>query len=290
MDPREVELNALVARAKGEQSELRLIELFPEAKRLYEELHPETKQGGDRTRQIPKKGSWCAFHVWAAGQMGLSTSTVYRRLDQAAALSNLDRDARDAMEGTILANRIGIAVRIAAIPESRTQLVLVEVFISAGMRKGKAELDKAEKAFGTAKEKRTEKEKEPAPEPSSDDGSSSQPQPGEGGQSEEGDHPHDGGGGSPEAGALPAILAALGANDAVECAAVVDQLRVEAAGVANLRGEVEALKRTNKALEAEIAMYQAAPIGRLYRLLGAKSASDALAKVKALMENRDAAA
>lgn len=290
MDARDEELDALIERMNGEQSELRLVELLPEAKRLYEELHPETRQGGDRTKQISKKGSWKAFHHWVEGKTGVSQTTVYRRLEQAAALSKLDLAARDAMNGTILSNRIGIALRIAAIPEERTQLVLVQAFAFSGMRKGKVELSKAEASFGTAKAKREKPDPAPTPEP--DLGSPSEP----GGDASvadlaEGAPATARGDADPQTNELPSIMAALDVMTAGECVPVIDQLKARPTleAIGSLHAIVHDLMRKNKALEEELAVHRNMPSAKLYSILGAKTVKEALRNAQAMKEASDAA-
>jgi hypothetical protein len=184
----EGDLEGLLRRFKNELSELTAARVLHQAKAIYEELHPETRHGGERIRrleeaqaeggqvftdqqkrrmkkQAAKMATWPAFVRYAAEQTDISERTIYRRLEAVEVLGKLDAEAEQLLVGTKLTNNLTYLVRIARIPKGELHRDLVNVFTASGPKKMKAELAKWEEVFDLVPHttKAAASPKEPAP-------------------------------------------------------------------------------------------------------------------------------
>lgn len=286
----EDELESLISRLTDDMSELAIIKLLPRAKKLYEDLHPETKHGGAREEQVTKDGTCPTFAKFVAQRTGIAPSTVYNKLERAAELEALDREAEDLCYGTALANRIGLVIRVARIPKKELHRDFVNIFRNGGPKRAKEELEHWEDAFGLAKPA-SESVPPPPAEPTVEevDADPDETKP-------EAEEPQ------VHAEELRQIMAALGVNELPECVPAIEQLKLaalaapdlEQAGtlqttIMDLRQQVAAAETTTKNLGQELKLYRTAPLGQLFELLGVKTAKDALRKAHELMENDNAA-
>ncbi len=153
MDSRamEAELDGLISHLTNDGSKLALARLLPRAKKLYEDMHPETKHGGLRADQVTNSRTWPPFAEFVAQRAGIAASTVYAKLKEADALGGLDAVAEERCYGTALANQIGMVKRIARIPQKQVQRDLVNVYRNAGRKEAKKQLAKWENAFKLGK-------------------------------------------------------------------------------------------------------------------------------------------
>lgn len=143
----EEEMNGLLSNLTGDMSVLAMALMLLQAKALYLRLHPDTKQGGDHCSEQAAKSADC-FAEHAAKQSGIPARTISDRLKKAKDLSSLDPDAGSDAYGCTLANKLGLLVRIAALP-AEVQRDIVGIYkAGAGAKAASAELAKAEKQLG----------------------------------------------------------------------------------------------------------------------------------------------
>lgn len=275
----EDELDRLILRLMGDMSELAMVRLLPKAKALYEDLHPETKHGGERNDQVTKNRTWPSFAKFISKKAGLSPSTVYGKLNRAEELETLDTEAEGLCYGSSLANNIGLVVRIARIPQKELHRDVVNIYRTGGPKKAKAELLKWEELF----------ELQPKPQPTPElDTPAEAPEGQEAGASDE----------TPEGHHVRAIIEALGVSCIEECVPAIESLKVVSTSAGQLPplqtplrelkeqlAEAEA-RATN--LSQELKLYRSTPLGKLFQVLGARDAKGAFEKARALTAACDA--
>ena len=272
----EDELNGLIARMADDMSELATIKLLPRAKELYERLHPETRHGGHR-EQVARSATWPSFAGYVAAHTGISSRTVYTRLETAEKLGTLDPAAEAACFGTGLANQIGLLVRIARIPDRATQQDLVAIYRSAGPKRAKRELGRIEGDLGIGSKPR------PKPEPESNPADGSDPS-SDGTEDENLPVGH-----NDSEPAFDRIVAALGVAKADECLPAIVALKESETDARELRQLLTESEAARKKLEKELALYRSTPMGELFGILGVTNVKDALRKVRSLTEASSAA-
>lgn len=284
----ETRLEALLDRLTQEHSDFAMARVLPEAKRLYEQLHPETTHGGDR--QVARNATWPRFTLHVAHRTGRSEGTVRNRLQAGEALTALDPEAAEMAYGTALANQLGLLVRIAAIQKPEFHRDLVNIFINAGRATAKAELAKWEECDRASSPKPSKAEEEGDAAATED---SNEPAEGEANEepeatdvTEEANAPTD----AANPGVLSDIMAALGVTDPVECLPAIEELKALQPLVHKLRHSIAEAEAKAKRMEKELQVYRDAPMGELFRILGVKTARDALAKVRSIKEASNDAA
>lgn len=296
----EQQLEQIFLRLTGELSDLTRVKLLPQAKALYETLHPETRHGG--AKQVAKLAAWPSFVVHLAERWGVSERTAYRRLEAGEALEKLDSEAERLCYGTRLASKLGLLVRIAAIPKAELHRDIVTILLR-NQTKGVAELCKWEDEFGLTKLKPPKpKNEEQAHE--TQDGATDLGHEDDGAEDDDSDLTDDvvteqGGHESDdvadESGAAPPappdsniadVIEVLGVSTATDCVAAIQDLQTTAQ---QLRVQLKAAEEREAKLQAELKMYRGSQLGQLFEALGAKTAGQALAKARALKGGRDAA-
>ncbi len=297
-DEVEHQLEQIFLRLTGELSDLTRVKLLPKAKLLYETLHPETRHGG--AKQVARMAAWPSFSVHLAERWGVSERTAYRRIEAGEALEKLDSEAERLCYGTPLASKLGLLVRVAAIPKPELHRDLVNIFLRS-QKKGLAELGKWEDEFGLTKAKQPKPEdEEQAPE--TQDGAMDLGAGGDDDADDDGTADDAGGGDNDsddvvvESGTgfgdvsmdpnLMAVIEALGVRTATECVPAIQELQTTAQ---QLRMQNRAGEAREAKLKAELAMYRSSQLGQLFEVLGAKTAGQALAKARVLKGGRDAA-
>jgi ParB family chromosome partitioning protein len=98
-----------------------------ERKRIYQELHPETKRGGNRRGDQKLNFSLWSFSKETARRTGFSNSTIKRAT---AIAENLDHDVRLRLGGTKLADKEGEIHRLSKY-DGKTQRRIVEMMLDA---------------------------------------------------------------------------------------------------------------------------------------------------------------
>lgn len=290
----ENQLEQVLLRLTGELSDLAIAKLLPNAKLLYETLHPEARHGG--AKQVAKLASWPSFAVYLAQRTGISERTAYRRIEAGEVLQMLDAEAEGRAYGTRLANQLSLLVRIAAIPKAELHRDLVNVFVRSH-KKGLAELCKWEDEFGLTKAKAAK----PQDKEQADDAADHAADPGDAGADDADDvvdenRDHDGddvvdesgtgaGHASPDAN-IATIIELLGVSGATDCVAAIQDLQTTAQ---QLRLQLQTAEGREAKLKAELGMYRNSQLGQLFAILGAKTAGQALAKARILKGRQDAA-
>lgn len=151
LDSREIEsqLGRLISSLTDDMSALAMLKLLPRAKALYEQLHPDARHGGNR--QVAKSANCPSFAKYVADHTGISQRSVYTRLENAERLATLDPQAETACFGCSIANKVGLLVRVAQLPEAEIQQDVVTIYRSAGSKRAKVELRNLEERFQLSK-------------------------------------------------------------------------------------------------------------------------------------------
>jgi hypothetical protein len=145
----ESELAAILRDLSSGNSKLARSLAHRRAKYIYEQLHPETRHGGDRRpEQVVKNTTWPAYAKYAADRIGLSPSTIRKAIALNEKLANLDERAEEAIFGTALANQIAFVKRIAQLPDPAAQRDVVQIFDASGKKSAKEALAQYEEKAG----------------------------------------------------------------------------------------------------------------------------------------------
>ncbi len=276
LDGRGIEgaLENIIARFTDDLSELARIKLLPHAKTLYEQLHPETKHGGNREQQVAKPATWPSFATYIAQRSGISQRSVYSRLKTAEQLATLDEKAEHACYGNPIANQISLLVRVARLPKGGLQRDVVVIYDNGGPKKAQAELRKWEDEFGLAHK--------PA----------SKPKPTQPVEPEIRVVEDNIVLGEVHVQEVAKIIQALNVSGIEECVPAIETLKMTSLSadqggtlqttIQELRALLATAETRTKNLEQELKLYRATPLGKLFQILGAKDIKGALEKAREL--------
>lgn len=130
MRPEEKDFDRKFGLLTTDLSVLRRTLLLLELRADYEYLHPETKHGGHRSEQAAKMAAWPSFSKYLERTGLWSERTAQRHLEQAEYIQGLGTEIIAECNGSILANKLGILVRLTDVGEPH-RLTIVQTFRSS---------------------------------------------------------------------------------------------------------------------------------------------------------------
>lgn len=287
-------LEGLLSQLTRKLSKLARMKVLPEAKFHYEELHPETKHGGRRTKkeekQEPNFRTWPPFVRHVAETCGLSEGTIRNRLDDAEVLRGLSPRAEKACDGNPIANQPRYLVRIARIANEELQVEVVEIFFrnrkAAAKRLTELEVMHGLRAPSDANSETADGEEDRGDiadseanesQPAADD-AVEEPFPNFLGYDDAGDNKSEADD-ERDSDDLPALFETLGVSNTHEALSAAR----------NLATEVTSLKKERDRLRKELDALHNMPFAKIFSALGVKSTSEALEMISHLKEVSHAA-